>query len=149
MVKQGDFALENSKVGGFMKRIVFILAVLMSLVIVGSASAQIKAKSMQFSPFSITVTPYTDMKIATSSDDADPLWRYGLRVDANNVLYGLGFYVSFEGGVVDTRSTEVKQTCNNPNGCIWPQSFIDSVENGQHYTGIRFGTQIPIEVFGK
>ena len=132
--------------GGSMKKI--ILVVLLCLIMVGVVDAQVKVKDTSFGTFNITVAPYMDIGTSFNSTP-NPIARGGIRIDLNNVYYGLGFYLMVEGGTIDVEDTNISTLCTQPNGCSWPRDFVDRWENSESYTSVRIGTQWPIKVFEK
>ena len=125
--------------GGKMKKIA--LSILLVLIMAVPAMA-----------IELNLVPYTAVKVYGDSDNADPLFRYGVKLEADNFLWGIRAGLAIEGGKVDTRSEDMKDTCSDPDNdgvCHWPNDFINTVDKSKSYMAIFLELSRPIKLWEK
>ena len=132
-----------------MKRLIIIALLALSLIVPSIAGA-----------FDLQLVPYADIRIGQLKieNEMNPIARWGLRFEGKDFmpkgfLPNLEFYVSLEGGRVDTlRSAPTEpdvlyERCKH--GCTWPDAFFTEWSEGTDYIAAFAGVQYRFNLLGK
>lgn len=94
---------------------------------------------------------FGDVPVMTwNAPEVRPVWTAGLRVELNSFWWkGLGLYTQFVTGKANTQQTDIANTCNKPEGCVWPDDFVNHFKGGEYYQAISIGVSQRFNLFGK